>query len=485
MCINCVRTQVDISEGIPKQITLNFCRNCERYLQPPASWVSCELESKELLSICLKRLKGLSKVRLVDANFVWTEPHSKRVKVKLTIQKEIFAASVLQQTFIIEAVVCNLQCPECTKLMAKDTWKAVVQLRQKVDHKRTFFYLEQLILKHAVHKEITNIKQTKDGLDLFYSSKNHAVRMLDFLQAVVPIKYKTSEQLISEDIQSGTANYKFTFSAEIVPICKDDLVVLPKKVAASCSNISQVVLCSKVGSSIHFMDPLTLRHAEMNSLAYWRVPFDSLCSHKDLTEFYVIDVDYEGVNDGKFGLASAIVAKSCDFGVNNQTFSVRTHLGFVLKPGDVVLGYDLSTSNFNSAEYEGLEGSKFEIPDVFLVKKSYKFARQNQGKNARIWKLKTLDKEMDDSMLKKGEMEKLEADYEGFMRDIEEDPTLRSSINLYKNLKAIQQSKNAAAHMPTDSIDEAQNDEAGDNEIPEIDIADLLDDMEIKDDSEA
>ena len=31
----------------------------------------------------------LLKVRLVDASFVWTEPHSKRLKVKLTIQKEI------------------------------------------------------------------------------------------------------------------------------------------------------------------------------------------------------------------------------------------------------------------------------------------------------------------------------------------------------------------------------------------------------------
>ena len=28
-------------------------------------------------------------MRLVDAGFVWTEPHSKRIKVKLTIQKEV------------------------------------------------------------------------------------------------------------------------------------------------------------------------------------------------------------------------------------------------------------------------------------------------------------------------------------------------------------------------------------------------------------
>ena len=39
--------------------------------------------------MCLKRLKGLNKVHLVDAGFVWTEPHSKRIKVKLTVQKEV------------------------------------------------------------------------------------------------------------------------------------------------------------------------------------------------------------------------------------------------------------------------------------------------------------------------------------------------------------------------------------------------------------
>jgi hypothetical protein len=43
--------------------------------------VVCALESRELMALCLKRLKNLQKVKLIDANFVWTEPHSKRIKV--------------------------------------------------------------------------------------------------------------------------------------------------------------------------------------------------------------------------------------------------------------------------------------------------------------------------------------------------------------------------------------------------------------------
>jgi nonsense-mediated mRNA decay protein 3 len=70
-----------------KEGIVNFCRFCRRYLRPP--WTMCERESKELLSICLKRLRGLSKVKIIDASFVYTDPSTKRIKVKLTIAKEI------------------------------------------------------------------------------------------------------------------------------------------------------------------------------------------------------------------------------------------------------------------------------------------------------------------------------------------------------------------------------------------------------------
>ena len=80
-CIACIRARNDITEDIPKQGTLYFCRGCERYLDPPGTWVAASLESKELLRLCLKKIKGLNKVRLIDAGFAWTEPHSMRIKV--------------------------------------------------------------------------------------------------------------------------------------------------------------------------------------------------------------------------------------------------------------------------------------------------------------------------------------------------------------------------------------------------------------------
>ncbi|GME90309.1 unnamed protein product [Ambrosiozyma monospora] len=240
MCYDCIKLNIDITEGIPREANLSFCRNCERFLQPPQQWIKAELESRELLALCLRRLKGLNKVRLIDASFIWTEPHSRRIRVKLTVQGEALNNAIIQQSFEVEYIVIAMQCPDCAKSYTVNTWRAAVQIRQKVPHKRTFLYLEQLILKHNAHADTISIKESKDGLDFYYAQRNHAVKMLDFLSSVVPIKYKRSEELISQDIHSGTSQYKFTFSTEIVPICKDDLVVLPKKLAKSMGNTSQL-----------------------------------------------------------------------------------------------------------------------------------------------------------------------------------------------------------------------------------------------------
>lgn len=168
MCVGCLRSQVDITEGIPKQATLHFCRGCERYLQPPNEWIQAALESRELLSLCLKKLKGLSRVKLVDASFVWTEPHSKRLKVKLTVQGEVVGGAVLQQIFIVEYVVAHQMCDECHRTEAQDYWRAMVQVRQKAINKKTFFYLEQLILKHKAHENTLGIKPIHGGLPKLY-----------------------------------------------------------------------------------------------------------------------------------------------------------------------------------------------------------------------------------------------------------------------------------------------------------------------------
>lgn len=47
--VGCLRNSVDVTEGIPKEATLMFCRGCERFASPPSAWVFAQPESRELM----------------------------------------------------------------------------------------------------------------------------------------------------------------------------------------------------------------------------------------------------------------------------------------------------------------------------------------------------------------------------------------------------------------------------------------------------
>ncbi|PCH39171.1 NMD3-domain-containing protein [Wolfiporia cocos MD-104 SS10] len=513
LCVACLRNSVDITEGIPKQASLSYCRNCERFLSPPSTWAIVQPESQELLAICLRKLKGLAKVRLTDAHFIWTEPHSKRLRVSLTIQKEVLTATILEQTFEIEYLVQYGQCPDCTRLAAKNTWKALVQVRQKVHHKRTFLFLEQLILKHNAQRDTISVKEVRDGLDFFYSQRSHAIKMVDFLNGVVPVRTKASEQLLSADTHSNTANFRYTYSVEIIPVCRDDLVCLPPKLARSLANVSPLTLCARVGNSLHMLDPATLQSVEVSAPMYWRTPFDALATVTDLVEFTVLDVEPSGPRRGKWVLADAQVALSgafrsddamdADEGITNQIFHTRTHLGHILKPGDAAMGYFLTNMNFNSDDFAALPAHR--VPDVVLVKKAYPNRRKKR--RTRKWRLRSIAKEAGEEGETGGgrgvvgrmggrDQKKVEEDYELFLRDLEEDEEMRGAVNLYrtKNDKPGTESELAdgktarKAHFAMDVDEEpsapaAPTEEETDGEeeepdFPEIRLDELLEDFD-------
>ncbi|PKI84614.1 hypothetical protein MVES_001617 [Malassezia vespertilionis] len=512
LCINCLRNSVDITELIPKQAAINYCRNCERYLNPPNTWVIAALESRELLAICLKKLRGLKHVRLIDANFIWTEPHSKRLRVKLTVQKE--------QVFEVEFIVQHGQCPDCTRLAAKNTWKAAVQVRQKVAHKRTFLYLEQVLLKYNAHRETVSVQEKKDGLDFFFVQRAHAIRLCEFFSSVAPIRISKSERLISSDVHTSQSNYKFTYSVEIAPICKDDLVCLPLPIARSLGNIGQMVLPYRISNVIKLVDPATLQLADVPSQKFWRDPFQALARIPEMVEFLVLDMEVTGGHGHgphgqtmkKFTGADVQVSplNSTQFGESDAVYHTRTHLGHILQPGDTVLGYLLTTANFNNAEWDALPSER--KPDVVLVKKSYP---DRKRRNKRNWKLKSIAKEAEDpnasenvfgrgALGRRGglDSQRVERDYEMFLRELEEDEELRADVNLYRDEDKIaameahrkrKEAKLARANRAPgameedmdgdDDIDDGlttdnETEYGSDEETPQIHLDELLDDLD-------
>ncbi len=156
MCRACLTSECDITADIEKQQTVTFCPKCERsvlfvawlwrFLNPPSQWIPAALESPELLSLCLKRVKGFGKTtKLKEASFIFTEPHSRRLIIqvlifvriiysifKIVVRGELYANTMVEQKAIINFTMHPQQCLECTRHDAKDYWNACVQIRQKV-----------------------------------------------------------------------------------------------------------------------------------------------------------------------------------------------------------------------------------------------------------------------------------------------------------------------------------------------------------------
>ena len=143
--------------------------------------------------------------------------------------------------------------------------------------------------------------------------------------------------------------------------------------------------------------------------------------------------------------AEATVAKRSDLGANDVTYTTSTHLGNLLKVGDLVWGYCVAASALSGEV--GPDESAL-LPDVVLVKKSYSERRRRPKR--RGGKLRGMQKEEDPGVTRgRGvSTEAYEADYEEFMQDLEEDPSLRSQINLYKDEAALQ----AQVHINEKSI---------------------------------
>jgi nonsense-mediated mRNA decay protein 3 len=159
--------------------------------------------------------------------------------------------------------------------------------------------------------------------------------MVQFIQNNFMSKTKMSKQLITHDEQNGTFKYKFTNILEIAPICRDDLVILTPKLQALLGGIGPLILVYKVTTSLHIVDVHTMRTHEIDATCYYKHEFKSLCSRERMTEFIVLnieDVDFDvstsrAAARNKFRMVQVEVARKSEFGKNDTTFIINTHLG--------------------------------------------------------------------------------------------------------------------------------------------------------------
>merc|ERR1711907_635583 len=180
--------------------------------------------------------------------------------------------------------------------------------------------------------------------------------------------------------------------------------------------------------------------------------------------FTVLDVTPMGQQTNRWALEELELVRSEDLGSDNLLHT-RTHLGRVIQPGDLALGYDLKSAAFNPGDLPGL--AKYgDLPDCIIIKKFY----PSRKKNKRAWKLRHIEKVEDDSNQRLSakqaahEAEAEAMDYETFLQELEEDKEMRDQIELFKDPEYI---------APTANDDDMDND--GEEDAPEVGLDELLD----------
>ena len=382
VCFRCLNNETDVARHIKTSMAVETCRGCQRYFSPPKSWKALTWGSQDLLIFLLSRNKSLKGLNIVDSNFIYTEEHSMRMIVEIKIVQD-----GVEQCCTLKYSIRNMQCPDCMRTEAKQYWKALVQVRQKPHHRRTFLYIEQLILKHKAHLSTSNIKERKDGIDFYYLDRQDALKMVDFLSGYCGTRVVNSSRLISEDDSNNIANKKFTFSVEILPFCKDDLVYLGPKNMLGLGNFA---LVTKVRSTVTFFDPISQKTNKLPHRQYYsnEDKFKILMRSNNFKKFKVIYCRPAG------NVYEATITAD-----DQKFFDVTTHLK--IKDDDVVVGYSLEGSNLATDIDLGT--------DVLLVRIF------NNSK--RDWKLKS-EKEMDD-------------EYRLFVDDIANDKEMLNSVCIF------------------------------------------------------
>ncbi|XP_050908083.1 uncharacterized protein LOC127121673 [Lathyrus oleraceus] len=312
-----------------------------------------------------------NKVILLHAETVPSESNARIIKTRVSVQKEGINGDNFQQSYVVEFVQHDHICEPCSRVQANpNQWVYVVQLRKHGSHARSFLYLERFIWKHAVAVNAVRIDKTKHGTDFDFADEVCAKKLVDFIKGLKPVNICESKGLVSHDTKRNYYFLKYTFLVQVCSICCEDLIFLPPNVASRLGNVGPIMICTKVNDIIYLFDPLTSTKCFLDGDTYWREPFKSLLTRKDLVEYVVLNIGkvyFEvAIHGRKFGLANAEVARVKDLGKNDTRFNIKTHLGDILNRDDHVLGYDLCEAKCSDS---GIELKEHIGDGVILMKK--------------------------------------------------------------------------------------------------------------------
>lgn len=336
-------------ERYPKILSFCRCPLCERVLTSEVSkqerWEGLDWESEQLLAFLLRRVKsallgkravsaieGLSralgdgKLSLDDARFVWTEPHSRRVKLEVVVGHAGEGGASKHKCeleFYEERRRCKTCLGESSTRGRKmgsggGDFNSKVQVRVKgAGGKRTLRSLEDALKQ--LGGAATAARRHAAGFDVEFASRQHAAKFLSDLRRSgrAPLRVEQpTKKLVTHDEHTNAADWQRTTLVWVPPIDKHDIVV---------SGSSTFALVVGVRNTIRVVDLVTRNERDVTAEQYFKDPSEAVMSTTDLVDFEVLD----------------------DAFVSRDGAPPRRYVAPCLpdgpKPGRVYTGYDLQT----------------------------------------------------------------------------------------------------------------------------------------------
>ena len=143
------------------------------------------------------------------------------------------------------------------------------------------------------------VENSKQGMDFYFKQKNQAEKVVNFISTHLPTKSKLSKKHISTDPRTGKRRYELVYAVDIVPLGRGDLLLMPTNLNAKNSSAGELVVVTKVASSIHLINPITLKRDELTASRYFTKEklIRVLMTPPELVRFMILDI--EPVDDMK------------------------------------------------------------------------------------------------------------------------------------------------------------------------------------------
>lgn len=244
MCLNCYLKEHPLFE-LPDDFTLKVCIDCGNYSKKEEWFASEENDIFLIIQEAIKNhlLKSYLKKDIIDFIFSFDEKSFTYSSRDLLNSVELNIKGFLKEDDKISSqqklkVKINYElCKNCSNLRGGTYFLSIIQLRVKDDSqfdliKETLDYIqsyvERVFQKDNKHY-ISKIEDQKNGVDLFLSTNEIMNHIVSYLKSEYHFILKRSKKLVGRDIQKGRNLYRLKTLIKLLPIKKNDIILINKQ----------------------------------------------------------------------------------------------------------------------------------------------------------------------------------------------------------------------------------------------------------------